>query len=448
MNIKNILKLNLSLNTKVLLALSLTTASMLSLPSMAHAATWYVSNYAAGYNPYGRNGKSWLNAWTDTKKIDWSQIAPGDTILLDAGVAPQPGYTYLSPVAVYSNFSVGKDNVTITVAAPFDPSGTGNIVWIRTQSPYQTAIDIGNRQNVTISGSKWMGSGFQKSPNLAVVGSSGATGGPAGTTGIYVGEGAKNTKLQNIQFQMCDVGLKIDGGSATCRGLRMNNNLTGISYRPGSTGEAVTVEDSWIHNDGMLYANNAASGLAWYARNCNGVSTTGTGGGTGTLNVRGCYLGPGLVTAVDANCAQAGITLANSLINNPSSYAVKVSQATSVSASYLTTFLTPLNSKNLAHSSFSATAPILSISNNIIYGGSVDVTGTNSVGSGNVQFNTTGNTVVISAYQQDPKFTSAVGSVPNSASFNELRDLNFALQPGSPASYVNPTSVASFLNNR
>ncbi len=409
-------------------------------PTPVSAATWYVSPVGP-YN--GRNGKTWYTAWPDLNQIDWTKVQSGDTIKIDAGAPPPTGSSYLSPVYVYNPLSIGQDNVTIEISSMQNQNG--NVAWIRPATSSGTAINIGNHQGITIRGSQWIGAGMKRSPNLAVAG---------GGIGIYIGPNAQGIVLQNIQFQMCDVGLQVDGGQATCSGLKLNNNLTNVLYnRSSSTGasQSLILNDSWIANDGLLYLNNVVNGYPWAPRSCAGIVTRGQSNKDGSLTVNGCILGPELTTAVDAGCEQTSVYLYNTIINNPLESSLRLTKARSLSAVSLTSFLTPLNKNGKAHSCLSltqSTGRSDSITKSSFFGGSVDVVGNTSVGSSNIQYKTAGNTVVLSAGQVDPMFVSDLSGVSGTAGFDQLVQLNFAVKPGSPVSSTYPYSLSSFLSKR
>src|SRR5690349_15301315 len=72
----------------------------------AEAATKYVS----GSVLVSGNGNSWLTAWKSPANINWSSIAPGDTIYLDGGLL---GMSY----GAFSTITAsGTSNNYITIA--------------------------------------------------------------------------------------------------------------------------------------------------------------------------------------------------------------------------------------------------------------------------------------------------------------------------------------------
>ena len=55
--------------------------TLLGAPLPVLATTHYVDKDASGIN----NGSSWTNAWRGFSNIDWSSVAPGDTIYISGG---------------------------------------------------------------------------------------------------------------------------------------------------------------------------------------------------------------------------------------------------------------------------------------------------------------------------------------------------------------------------
>ncbi|MFW6180407.1 MAG: choice-of-anchor Q domain-containing protein [Spirochaetota bacterium] len=82
----------------------------------ALAAEWYVDNQAGGLN----NGTSWADAWRSFADIDWSSVAPGDTVYLSGGSTNK---TYTEDLNVFTSGESGSP-ITITVGQETGHNGT------------------------------------------------------------------------------------------------------------------------------------------------------------------------------------------------------------------------------------------------------------------------------------------------------------------------------------
>lgn len=397
----------------------------------ASANTWYVSHKKPTRPP---DGKSWDSPWSDLNRLDWTKIQPGDVIKVHADRAH------------YSALKIQKDYIKVEAAD--EQANSSNVVWIM-GSRVSPAIDIGNFRHVEICGSRWIGDGAQKAPNLSVIALNGI--------GVNIGPGAEDTRLHDMQFHMCDSGIKALGGKTYCYRVRMNNNIRGVSYSPASGPKLhwIRMNDSWIYNDGRLYLPSIPEGQPWYRRNCAGIVTSGESDNLTSVSVSNTILGPGLATSLDCNSKKSDVDLNAVVSINPSETVYKIANVHTLTIRYCTSFLTALNKEGKATTCLSYPSPKSSdeVSGSIFYGGNVNVDNSTSFAFRiNTQFKTSGNTLVISAEQKDPKFTSDVSTITNRATFQMLRDLNFKPAPGSPVfnadSWVYPTSVAEFLNSK
>lgn len=86
----------------------------------------------------------------------------------------------------------------------------------------------------------------------------------------------------------------------------------------------------------------------------------------------------------------------------------------------------------MGHSNLDFTQGQDSAYNSILWGGTVKVVGHRTLGSGNFQNKTTGNTVVISPMQQDPGFQTDVSTI-TADDYEKLFYSDFKLRAGAPA---------------
>lgn len=84
--------------------------------SVAHAASWYVDNAATGSG----SGTSWTNAWTSLATINWTSVAPGDTVYISGGTTSK---TYAG--IIYDDNGTSGAPITIDSGAN-SPSPTGH----------------------------------------------------------------------------------------------------------------------------------------------------------------------------------------------------------------------------------------------------------------------------------------------------------------------------------
>lgn len=380
--------------------------------------TWYVSSQTSGSQV--RDGKSWATAWGDfsyqynaNNRIDWSKVQPGDRIMIDAGSAPPPGYS--KSVAYHTPLIVQKSGISIEVSREYGHDGG----FVTIQSTKDAAIDLAtyNVSNVSINGSKWMPSPATKyCPQLNVLG---------GGTGIRVGKNAKGIDLRCIQVSWCDIGLQLLGGAANCSYLMLDDNLTNVSSTAqAATNSLVYINNSWIFN--------------MFTRRTVGISTNNDPSASAGITCEQCILGPNLSKAIETNgtrdyvkakwCLLINSTVSQLQVNKPSAL---------VSMEYCTSFMTPLNEQGQAHSCVRfAYSPTVSAVGSIFYGGVVDVTvigGLFPYSYNNVQFKTSGNTMVLGNKFQDPGFKSKVSDVLNNASFSQL--INLDLTPTATPQY-------------
>lgn len=397
------------------------------LPNSAHAANWYVSPNATGSV---HDGKSWATAWTDfsgptaDSRIDWSKIQQADRIQVDTGpvTAGDPQLMlYHTPLVVQK----GDCYIESTTEAGHN----GGIACIQPDNA-SVGIDLSKYavRNVVIMGRKWVkGTGALSPklvPNLLVQNVA---------TGISIGPSAKVITLSDIRVRNCAIGINATGGITSCRHMMINDNQTNVNTVTNTPIQPFIPDNlnfsySWIYNSDLQKPTP-------------GIVTK----STVEFNVgfSDGILGPGLSKAFETTGAMDRIDVSSSLLLNAS-----VSQMSSqqkprvISSNYNILFQTPLNNAGQAHSCFSfVQTPNHYVFGCIVYGGSVDVVGTKLLGAYNKQFRTSGNTVVLSSGQEDPRFYSNPAVLPNNASFDQLCAQSFQAGNNTPGTQYTMYSV-------
>lgn len=421
----------------------------------AQATNWYISKRTS-YNTIA-DGRSWYTAWRDLSTFgpDWTKIQPGDHIYIDAGAAGS--FLYYDYPLVIRKSGTSTAPIYIEVAPASDTIHGGGCAIIKAPAFYpqtypvwytgpretvKPGINVGNYTNIVIRGSRWIpSSALAKEPNLRVYGPFTSTGTELyDSVGISVGAQARAIKFENISVAACAKGVHIQGGESSCKSMMIYDNDVNILYKSdiASRGEL---------RDSILY-DRRKTGV--------GISLDGQPAlaGEPRFGIYSSILGPGLTTTIDLVSAKVGVVCFNSLLNNPSVAQVKMTKTPETFVTLWTNcfFQTPLNAKGLGHSnlsfsSISATNPY--VSNNIFWGGAVSVVGTRRLGT-NTQYKTTGNTLVLSSAQVDPKFVTDLSKVPSTASWYQLAALDFTLAADAATGFTGyfPTSIKSFLSTK
>lgn len=438
--------------TKTLLLAALFGLAAFGSVQASSAATYYVGTG----NGTVRDGTSFDTAWSLTG-IDWSKVQAGDRIEIDCGAQRTPGF------GLYINYSgplkVGKDGVTIALSEqPLHNFGTVTI------TGSNSIIDLQGHSNVTIQGSK------NNRLNLQ--------GGSYGVPLVLVGSGSQNVTLQNINVSNCNFGVRVCSGTqnVVLKSVDIAGASTGLHLQ-GSTStqcSQLTVHDNLTNvlaegainpkfDKCWLYNSDQAS--RFYRQGSTGATIKGPSSGFTTPAFTNCIIGPGLETGLwfyPNNGSNCGLTMADSLFISCAGYAIQ-KEATvaagqqSINLTRVTSFqarTSPIPSSYPQEVSLrffeSSTNPNAEVvSNSIFYDGFVNVFGTRLLGPGNFQYRTSGQTMTLSASQIDPKFKSDVSNITGTATFTQLKNLDFSLQTGSPAtgSGSTLTSVQQLLNS-
>jgi hypothetical protein len=350
-------------------------------------------------------------AWLKLSDIDWSVIKPGCTITIDGGAN---GLVYTSALSVQKD---GSASAPITITNSASPGNDGQVVISGTGSGATTGIDIGNHKYIRILGSTWK--------SIRVTGFSGA--------GIKLGSNSQNAVLKNLEVD--NNGISSGGNGITANGnghllyqLVAHDNYLNIAISTSSVATN-TIANSWITNS-----------ISSTSYRTDGIHVVGGGDnpkGSSALLVLNSVLGPGLLTGMSVqSTGPATIRMTDCLFNNAGIANIarpNLTQPSPLNLFRVTSFMTQHNTAGQAHCGLKLTAtPYDSVQNSIFMGGAIQVTASKSLGSSNVQFNTSGNTVVLSNNFVDPKFAANLANVPDNAPVNALARLDFSLSSISP----------------
>jgi hypothetical protein len=398
--------------------------SFFALQGAAYADEWYVSKLATGTV---HDGKSWATAWlefsgsTPESRIDWSPMKPGDTINIDGGSSAGATITYTTPIVVQKS--------DLRIAIPNDPlHNKGQVVL---EPPSGTAIDLKTFpvQNVTIQGSHWRaGAGFtmpsgynsvivqslKYGPNLRI--QSNFRG-----TGIAIGPTAKNIVIRNLHLMNNSVGLNLTGGTTYGYYLMLNQNGTNVS----STAAANARDQfAWLYWSWLYNANSNGGGSNVYCKSDVASKFD--------LKLNYSVIGPGFYNAIQTMSTADSVSSTYSLFLGNSIDLYCYGTPRLADLTYDIIYKPQLDRYNMANSNFSFTKSAgTSVFGTIVYGGSVKVTGSGLLGMANKQFKTSGNTMVLSATQENPLFKTDVAALYK-PSFYTYTTLDLTPSNGTP----------------
>jgi hypothetical protein len=380
--------------------------------SAAKANTYYVS-------PNGNNtdGLTYQTAFNELDQVQWQSLnsAGGLNLIIDGGTS---GLTYHTPLTVPAGV-----NVT-TISASLDPGHTGT-------------VSIDGAGNASTSGINIIGAVQTLNGNMSVNGTMGS--------------------LPNLIVQhWSGSGVRISGSVQFLHALRVKDNAVGVNVA-GSSGRCFDLGFALFHDNTTNILNNGElNGLeyCWIFQDydVSPKSCTGLSSSVGNTSVADCVFGPGLVYGVKGSQG-ASFDLGNCLFLNATDSNVFLSGSETVlTMGNCTSYMTNLNPTGSAHSCIKApnlTGPIAnSIYNSIFEGGAVIIPVGAIQASNNTEYAVTGNTTALASTQTNPEFISNVAAYPNNVSFKVLKESNFALQSGSPATGQGVsliTSVSAFL---
>ncbi|HEY9716179.1 MAG TPA: hypothetical protein V6C69_01815 [Trichormus sp.] len=402
------------------LAVAVLALTLVSISPAYADNNWYVSSRATSKT---HNGTSWTTAWTDMNQINWSLVQPNDSISIDAGAKGTALY-YYHPLVV------GQDNVWISVALD-TPHNSGIAVLQGSGVSGSTGININNHTGVYLFGFQWLPNATIKSaPDVIVQGY---------TNGLSVGpQGQVN--VSNLWLRKCAYGLNCQGQvNASYLVIDDNTATNVICTSSASSNMQCSLNNSWICN---IYGTYTP-----------GVVNNGSASNDSYLGVETCVVGPGLSNGVVLNnpgglyfntqdCLYLDPLTTNiSIVQWPTPTATTGSIPVGVANN--TFFERALNVNGKAHNCLTFAEPattLIEFENNVFYGGTMAITGNGQVGTiSNYLYKTSGNSAAINSTQINPLFTSNVTGVYSEKGvayatvFQQLCNLNFALQPATPA---------------
>lgn len=284
-------------------------ATVSATPALSRAGTTYFVS-KLGNNADGRN---WATAWNELNRVNWNEVKPGDTIVLDGG---QTQMTYTTTMTVQKS---GTAAAPITIKLSDEAGRNGK------------AVIFGGRSTLL----PWYGQpGYVYDPTARMVGID-----LRGAAWIVV-DGSKWSGIDLHGFDDSAIWLSALSGNDTVRYVEIYDNGTvktdgGLSHaeRPGVAlaGSNVTFERVIIHDDGedsfqsggglanftlrdsWLYQNrHNPSGEIWnFKQHPDGIQIY-AGGEINGIRVEGCVIGPGFMQ---------GVLLGQSRFGNPPKYA-------------------------------------------------------------------------------------------------------------------------------
>jgi hypothetical protein len=423
--------------------------SSLSNARAASGTLYYVSK-----NGNNSDGLSWNTAWNELDKINWSEIQPGDTILIDGGVS---GMTYNSLLTVGQSGTASAP-ITIERATTAGHDGAVNLFGGRstplpycgqptynyqTQGVLTQGIDIENNAYVIIDGSGWHG--------ISVYGVNGSA--------VTFGANAHNDTVRNLYLYDDGTASQESSGAAEPIGPHLvdlhgsddtfqymdEDNGGEDAFQPTNINN-ITIQYSWLHdsrpnpndpgssfnqcdhNDGMqIWTGDAVSNLTF------------DHDVIGPITENGLILGNGLVTV-------SNVTVTNTLIIDTDANNIWGDTANGWKIDHVTSFAQ--NQNVILEGSDN------SITNSVFYGGLMSEHGSLAEDSNNCQWQTTGDT--LSGKTVNPQFASILSTFPlgvstdlrQSPTSTTLQSLDFSMPASSPCQGLGSsvTSVSQFLS--
>ncbi len=358
----------------------------------AEAATYYVSK-----NGNNQDGKNWTSAWNELDQIKWTSIAPGDTIVLDGGNG-NASMIYRTGLTI----PVGAVLITRTS----ETGHNGFVVLdggLSGRAPTGIAIQA---SSVRVEGLSWRGISIR---------------------GFGVGVGTTNYSLvRNVECRGNRTGAVL-GGNDSCYDQLISHDNIGHNFVSGAAGnQKVSLINSWIYNTNPTLAGMSARGIE-----------TSNSSRFSTLTVNHCVVGPGLPIGIEVNDY---VVVLNSLLLDAYDANLRIFGLFRISnaplrltAKNITSFMTSRISNGCCIAAEGGYGGPISIEKSIFYGGAVYLAPDRRYATETTQFRVTGNTTALSDTMVDPKFKSDVSNISVSASFDVLNQLDFSLQPNSPA---------------
>jgi hypothetical protein len=290
--------------------------------SAAHR-TWYVSR-----NGDGADGRSWTTAWSELAGIKWSEIKPGDTIVIDGGsTACTPAYEFTTPrpglacgMEYQTTMDVGASGLPkapITVRLSLNPGHDGTAVLFggRTkplpychQASYSSAavrtygINVGSNHDLAFDGSHI--SGFMIYGAVKGVEIPGSSPGDITLEHMEIfdnGSVVSPGGWSGPGFTSDNEGLSLGGGrnDRLIGDLVHDNGNDEISDsdeppRPSGSLNGLVLDTDWIYNyrDNPLYPGNGFNGPEASCLHVDGLQLSNGGQGQGPMTIAHTIWGP------------------------------------------------------------------------------------------------------------------------------------------------------------
>lgn len=401
--------------------------------SEASARAFYVSPQGDG-----TTGQDWAKAWQDPAKIDWTQVNPGDQIVLDGGPS---GITYETGFTIAKS---GTQHAPITIRQSPHAGHNGQITLFGKsvgQMGYKTGIETG----INLTGSYVNIAGARRG-GIKMLAYSG--------TCINIDPSVQNSTIRNIEIEN-RVYLPWYG-AITCSGMQFagfNNHIIDCDFRECNTSAKEMAKAGTTNRvvfNGCTFGSRQHY-LGW-TRGCGTaiISALATAPDhPSAIIAHRCIFGPYISAGVIMY--KGNLQVSDSLFLAPPLYGIDAEPQTAVTDVRVNrcTFITPFHPVVL-----SPTNPfpprvgmlgfpirtngvgIFKVANSIFYAGTISVPANMKVNAGgNFTYNIAGNTTALAASLTNPQLTdgAAIDAMPDVFVPYTLSTLNYAPIAGSPA---------------
>ncbi len=415
--------------------------------------TYYISK-----NGNNSDGRSWSTAWNELDQIKWTNIQPGDMILLDGG----------SSNMVYTEtLNIGKSGTQaapITIRRTTEPGRNGKVVIFGGRSiplPYcgqptylnqtvgitQFGIDFGANSWVIIDGMSWDGVSIYGHNGAGVDFSHTSSNNTVRNVEVYDNGHAYQQRNGTWQPDNHGDGVNLSGSNLTFEQMDIHDN--GDDAFEGGGISNVTIRHSWLYE---TREDPTEQGLPF--NQCvhqDGIQIWGGGVQSGVL-IEDSIFGPGLKEGTimgqaslpnGAGAVVNNVTIRNTLFLNK---VINVMGYPSLKEHNWTldhvTVFSPGNAIALwiegsGHS----------VTNSIFYGGQILLPDGLAASSGNCQWNTSHNTTALVGQTLDPRLVTDVSTFNVTTPLAQIANAHFALQANSPCAGKGSsiTSVAQLI---
>lgn len=388
------------------------------IPGPRPCATFYVSKACASLK---QDGRSWKTAWSDFDRINWKKIKPGSTILVDGG---QKRMVYTAPLVINR---VGAPGKPVRILAARAKGRNGNVV-LDGRYRAGSGITIGNYSHVVVSGLN--NPRFKRRFQITRFAASGVN-----VNGWYSTVTLSGLNVHHNGRYRTGLGLVLSQGQkVTVSNCTIHDNWTTniLVAGNGAQRSQFILNRNWIHNGATPGPVAAASESSSLTRPfASGI----TFAGSTYTTIANSVIGPGLGDGVALTYGRPQVSLQHCLLLNNENSNIKLStQTAKLSANRITSFMAPYNITGQTHDAISSVKGAnLAASNSIFYGGNINVVCGGMIGTGNFQFRTTGNTVVISPEQVDPRFKTDLDALGKIIPARKAATVRFGLRDDSPA---------------